>query len=273
MGDKVPDYKDEEVNTEYPEFANDKGVEVTDEMILRSYMRYRDSTLGYAETIDRDFTRKGDRKKVKRYRVKIGEYQRGETPKDMSRLLSLSDLNKVDQGDKTLFTVGNYKTAGEASSRAESLKKDGFDEAEVIKRNKKGEYEPVSEKEAVSQTTPTTTNKVESGAGGAGSEDSKKVEEPVEKELVFRVQLGAFKKKPEGEKFNKIPNLFVVEANGYYRYMTGSFDNFNDAAKHKVKMTVEGFKGAFVVAYKNGRRVSLKSVGVESLNSDPIIGK
>ena len=65
-GDGVPDYLDEEVNTEYPEFANDKGVEMTDDMIYESYLRYQDSTLEFAEVIEREFT--GQRKDKRRRR-------------------------------------------------------------------------------------------------------------------------------------------------------------------------------------------------------------
>ena len=92
-------------------------------------------------------------------------------------------------------------------------------------------------------------------------------------EVVFRVQLGAFKNEPTSSKYREIPQLFVIEANGVYRYMSGSFATFEEAAAHKVQMVVKGYKDAFVVAYKGGKRVSLKSVGVESLSSDPIIGQ
>ena len=92
-------------------------------------------------------------------------------------------------------------------------------------------------------------------------------------EVVFRVQLGAFKNQPTEDNFKSIPNLFVVESGGFYRYMSGAFNNFNQAARHKVEMIVEGYKGAFVVAYKNGKRVPLKSVGVNPIDSDPLIGE
>tara|TARA_R110002096_G_scaffold421442_4_gene627150 strand:+ start:8325 stop:10106 length:1782 start_codon:yes stop_codon:yes gene_type:complete len=261
-GDGVPDYKDEEMNTRYPEFANDKGVEVTDEMIYRSYMRYKDSTLEFAETIERDFTGKR-RKSAPKYRIKIGEYTRGETPKDMSKLLGISDLSKVDQEDKTLYTVGNYKTQLEASSRLNQLKQQGFNEAEIVKKDAKGVY-IASEITSSSPITPTQST---------SGETTTTEELPKTDEVVFRVQLGAFKNKPTSENYSKIPNLLIEESNSYFRYLSGSFNNFGDAAKHKVKMIVEGYKGAFVVAFKGGERVSLKSVGVESLNSDPIIGK
>ncbi len=259
-GDGIADYLDEEINSEYPEFANDKGVSLTDEMIYRSYMRYKDSTLEFAETIERDFTGRR-RKKQNLYRVKVGEYNKGESPKDMSLLLSLSDLSKVDQGEKTIYTVGNYKTLPEASDRATDLKKKGFNPTDVVKRNSKGQFITV---------IASTPNDVDLN-GNSG--DSSPTKNENNNQVVFRVQLGAFKTKPTDAKYQKIQNLFIVEANGYYRYMSGSYTVFNDVAKHKVKMIVAGFKGAFVVAYKNGKRVSLKSVGVKSISSDPIIGK
>lgn len=264
-GDGVPDYKDEEINSRYPEFANDKGVEMTDDMIYESYMRYLDSALAFAEVIERNFSeRKINNRK---YRVKVGEYNKGETPEDMSTLLSLRDLNKIDQGDKTLYTVGNYKTIPEAVQRENQLKSQGFKDTDVLKRNSKGEYTSAG----LSQQITQDITKGEEIDESSTIEGVQKEEDP--NEVVFRVQLGAFKTKPTDSKYNEIPNLFIMEANGFYRYMSGSFSDFNSAAKHKVKMIVKGFKGAFVVAYKGGKKVSLKSVGVESINSDPLIGK
>src|SRR5690606_36185115 len=53
--DGIPDYLDEEVNSRRPYLTNDQGVELTDEMILHSYMRFIDSTYEYVEVIERDF--------------------------------------------------------------------------------------------------------------------------------------------------------------------------------------------------------------------------
>lgn len=256
-GDGIADYKDEEINSKYPNFTNDKGVSLTDDMIYKSYMLYKDSTLEFAETIERDFT--GKQKNRNLYRIKVGEYNKGEAPKDMSLLLSLSDLSKVDQGDRTLYTVGNYKTLPEAATRAGELKNQGFNPTDVIKRDSKGQYATVL------SSTPKSSDVKDETTAAIENQNIDKV--------VFRVQLGAFKSKPTESKYQKVPNLFIVETNGYYRYMSGSFTDFNSAAKHKVLMIVNDFKGAFVVAYKNGKRVSLKSVGVDSISSDPIIGK
>lgn len=257
-GDGIADYLDEEINTKYPQFANDKGVGLTDEMIYESFMRYQDSSLEFAEVIQRDF--RGDAKTYKKYRVKVGEYKRGEEPPNLNALLSLSDLKKVDQGDISIYTVGNYKTLKEANQRIESLKNSGFD-SEVVKRDPSGRISSMNEEEQ--QILAIAANEVKDNTATLAKEEG----------VAFRVQLGAFKKKPTTDKFKNIPGLFIIESNGIYKYMSGSFSTFEEAAKHKVRMVVAGFQGSFVVAYKDGQRVKLRTVGVKPIESNPLIGQ
>ncbi|MFN4235491.1 MAG: SPOR domain-containing protein [Bacteroidia bacterium] len=87
------------------------------------------------------------------------------------------------------------------------------------------------------------------------SNDSKDV-------IVFRVQLGAYKSKISKNIFTDVNDLVVITTEeGLTKYLTGSFTNFNDAAKHKVNMLLKGYSGAFIVAYKNGKRVPLSEAG------------
>ncbi len=272
--DGVPDYKDDEVNTEYPEFANDKGVELTDDMIYESYLKYIDSTGATAEIIERNFRGRGARKPT--YKVQLGKYSSGDTPDEIGKFLNLSDLNKIDQEDQMIFAAGNFSSLANAKKRRSQLINQGFNNLIIIKKNLNGSYteigEAVSSDNSSGETNITsTTTPASSETNNTETNTPKKVEET--NEVVFRVQLGAFRNKPTSENYTQIPDLIVVESGGFYRCMSGSFDNFADAAAHKVKMGLEGYKGAFVVAYKNGKRVSLKSVGINPIKSDPIIGK
>lgn len=80
--------------------------------------------------------------------------------------------------------------------------------------------------------------------------------------IVFRVQLGAYKSKISKNIFADINDLVVITTeDGLTKYLTGSFSNFNDAAKHKVNLLLKGYTGAFIVAYKNGKRVPLSEAG------------
>jgi cell division protein FtsN len=52
--------------------------------------------------------------------------------------------------------------------------------------------------------------------------------------------------------------------------MTGSFTTFDAAAKHKVEMLLKGYQGAFITAYKDGKRVTLKEAGATPQKKDDI---
>tara|TARA_B110000503_G_C7134279_1_gene408153 strand:+ start:226 stop:2010 length:1785 start_codon:yes stop_codon:yes gene_type:complete len=262
-GDGIADYLDEEINSEYPQFANEKGISLTDEMIYKSYMSYKDSTLEFAEIIQRDFAGNsptGYTKTYKKYRIKIGEYNRGEEPENLNVLLSVVDLKKVDQRDKSIYTVGNYKTLKDANVRVEALKNSGFN-PEVVKRDPSGAISGINEQEQEILAIAAST--IDKNTSTLAKEEG----------LAFRVQLGAFKEKPTSAKYNNIPDLFIIESDGVYKYMSGSFLTFQEAAKHKIRIVVAGFEGSFVIAYKDGQRVKLNTVGVKQIESNPLIGK
>ena len=255
-GDGIADYLDQEINSKYPQFANEKGISMTDEMIYESYMRYQDSSLEFAEVIQRDFRGdlSGDSRIYNKYRIKVGEYNTSEEPPNLNELLSLADLKKVDQDGKSIYTVGNFRNLKDANLRLESLKNSGF-EAEVIKRDPSGKISSMNEEEQ--QILAIAANEVDENTKALAKESG----------IAFRVQLGAFKQKPNSAKYKNIPGLFIIDSNGIYKYMSGSFSSFEEAAKYKVKMVVAGFNGAFVVAYKDGERVKLRTVGVKPIES------
>src|SRR5690554_1116435 len=250
-GDGIPDYLDAEPFSINPHLTNGMGIEVTDDMLYESYLRFNDSTLKYAEVINRSF---GERKKnASKYRIQIEEHRSGEAPKDIGRLLSLADMEKLEQGNNTIYTVGNYATVSQANARASEMKDLGFDKVAILEKNEEGTY-------------VNTNRDIIPMSNTMASTISKEI-------VVFRVQLGAFKNKPSDGLFTGIKDLIVVEEGGLLRFMTGSFDSFESAARYKLQMVIKGYKGAFVVPYKNGNRVTLESVGVNVLDSNPLIGR
>lgn len=80
--------------------------------------------------------------------------------------------------------------------------------------------------------------------------------------IVLRVQLGAYRNRLSKSVYKDINDLIEVHTDdGLYKYMTGSYTNFDDAAKHKVDMLLKGYNGAFITAYKDGKRISLMEAG------------
>jgi chromosome segregation ATPase len=78
---------------------------------------------------------------------------------------------------------------------------------------------------------------------------------------VFRIQVGAFKNVPS--RFNQYSDLFVEEAGGLKKVLLGAYRDYEQAKVRLSQLKREGYPGAWVVGYINGRRVSLK----EALNN------
>ncbi|MFK8038491.1 MAG: hypothetical protein AB8B74_09390 [Crocinitomicaceae bacterium] len=77
--------------------------------------------------------------------------------------------------------------------------------------------------------------------------------------LVYKVQVGAFRKPLPPQTFNKFaPISGQVINSGVTRYMVGYFTNFSpaDIAKSEIR-GIGGYGDAFVVAYYNGERISI----------------
>ncbi|MBK6834020.1 MAG: hypothetical protein IPG89_07005 [Bacteroidetes bacterium] len=74
--------------------------------------------------------------------------------------------------------------------------------------------------------------------------------------VTYKVQLGAFSSSPAKSKFPGV-NFTVTEEGGYFKAVSGNFNNIDDALKHKSELSAKGYQG-FIVAYKNGQRIGLK---------------
>ncbi|MEA3316545.1 MAG: hypothetical protein U9R54_01145 [Bacteroidota bacterium] len=77
-------------------------------------------------------------------------------------------------------------------------------------------------------------------------------------EIVFKVQIAASVKKISIDKLKKIyclnENIYVVKEDVWYKYSIGVYSTFTDASETRKKSCVTG---AFVVAYKNGKKLSI----------------
>lgn len=89
----------------------------------------------------------------------------------------------------------------------------------------------------------------------------------VSNELVFRLQVGAFKEKLSAQSaFVKgLGNAKInIEegSNGYYRYLMGEFNRLEDAQELERTLKQQGYSKAFIVPYAKGER--LKSTPEEA---------
>ena len=64
--------------------------------------------------------------------------------------------------------------------------------------------------------------------------------------------------------------LVLKGEDGLTRYLTGSYDNIQQAAGRKIDVLLEGFEGSFIVAYRGGKRISLEEAGNVTSDVAPV---
>ncbi|MCB0771527.1 MAG: thrombospondin type 3 repeat-containing protein [Flavobacteriales bacterium] len=247
--DGVPDHADDELNTVAGAPVDARGVAITDEALLKAWLAYRDS--GNVNMVTSRVESFGPMKPafvpVKRvYVVKVGSQLEKINEDVIQKLLSLPDIRTVEHGDTTFFVVGSYDKIPEALRRELELR--GMGVEGVVMAEENGRLIDVS-----NETDPLRASEenVPSSAGPTG-------------EIIVRVQLGAFRYPLSKNIFSEIGDLVTIKGDdGLTRYYTGSFKEVNPAAAHKVQMLLKGFNGAFLVAFRDGKRISMQEAGAK----------
>ncbi|TDQ27701.1 N-acetylmuramoyl-L-alanine amidase family protein [Tenacibaculum caenipelagi] len=93
-------------------------------------------------------------------------------------------------------------------------------------------------------------------------ETLKKEVEPTPKktssEVEFKVQIAASRKKLPTNSFKGLQNVESLFLDDYYKYYYGNSSNFSEIKKVLATAKSKGYKDAWVVAFKNGERISIK---------------
>ncbi len=109
---------------------------------------------------------------------------------------------------------------------------------EIIVQNKKVENKKIIETKEKTQQLPPTSKIPVTAA-------------PISLGKTYRVQIGAFSQKPKIESVPEIST--IVLENGITKYFSGNFESYEDANKRKKEMIEQGFAGAFIVQFENGK--------------------
>jgi len=90
--------------------------------------------------------------------------------------------------------------------------------------------------------------------------DSSPVKQIVSSEIIYKVQISASSKKIVLESFNfkGLKSLSREKSGKLFRYFYGETNNYKAALRMQKEAVSVGFAGSFVVAYKNGVRISVK---------------
>lgn len=257
--DGVPDYLDLEPNTTLGATVNADGVALNDDHFAEMLKVYQGES---SHQVIRSSTSTADveRNKVimaareKGYRFTI--LQTGEfTNEQLAQVLSIPKVKTIIEEGVMTYYAGDYTSSIDFLGVAQQLRDAGIEYS--VEYNKGGKLAQVDENVLFMD------------------EDYETFAALYNNDIItFRVQIGAFSKAVSPKLFKDIPDVLVIPGtDGLTRYSSGAYNNIQDAAEHRVNLLLKGYEGAFVSAYRGGRRISLKEAGATVTTNEDLSTK
>jgi hypothetical protein len=277
--DGVPNHADDELASPLGIEVNMKGVALTDEYWQNWYNVYMDSgNVVKTEILDNFYSVKKDSSSVNKpepsknelqYTIELVRYT-GPVPDDeMAYLLSIGDIKSTVLPDNStvLYTAGTYIDFQNAIKRRDEFIAEGI-KSSRIGYFKNGDFIALSNDEInkLLDSKKAETNAAISTSTANGKENSisinadAQVNEFAKGDIVYRVQLGAYKNRISEQIFKNAGTVVELKTDdNYYRYATKGFKTIQSAANAKADLVLEGYGDAFITAYKDGKRIAMNT--------------
>ena len=273
-----------------------KGVTMTDDDHIENFRRYKDSIGEFTDwdTLLRTWgsdprslktliDTKTLKPKAKELYIVVGSDIQGVSEDELWKQLANRDFQVKESGDSILYVMGGYDPNMVADVIKE-LEEDSVQVQGVVEINDQDEVIPVDVEEivesieAVNETvdnTPSVDKNSNNNDQNNNLTNESQIPETRDDEFVpvidpetqlasFRIQIGAFSRKISKSVFADLPEVVSVKGDdGLYRYFSGSYTDKVKAASHKVNLTTSGYNDAFIVAFKDGKRVTLREAGFD----------
>ena len=286
--DGIADYLDKEKNSLSGAIVNEKGETLKEDQFKSKYEQGEVASREFANFYNESEISRDDFKSINayliakanafnnlydtqsskdkelglRYKIQLAVYNDGVPARMINRLLSLEDLESFTENNgNVIYAVGSYLTIDDALGREFELEQRGFNNLTILEyeNGNLSIYTPPSaiEEPVVEESNDTLTPIDSSNISNDEKEDIIQPQANIES-TVYRVQIGAFNIKLSEKIFEGVDNVVSFKGNdGLVRYMTGSFNNYSDAINYRSQMRSRGFDDAFVVTFKDGKRVPL----------------
>jgi hypothetical protein len=276
-GDGIPNHRDDEPATTKGSPVNDRGVTQSDEYWKEWYAAYMNDTLpsnvlteqvGNIYAADYQKTKKKKKKGEKEkdnYTVELVRYT-GSIPSDeLAFLLSIGDItsNTLPDGTTVVYTSGNYDKLSYAIKRRDEFRQEGNKGAGVSKI-KGRDIIPIPENELEVLLKNELEDLMNVNVDSASTR-----EDFGKSDVVYRVQLGAFKNKISTSVFNTSAGVLELKTGeSIFRYVTKGYRSIEEAAAVRADLVVQGYSDAFVTAYKEGKRIPLNQTKATTVDKD-----
>lgn len=174
--------------------------------------------------------------------------------------LSPVSTEKLADGS-TAHLYGNFSTTEQADKGLKMAQSKGFTKSLVVayQNGVRMSYETAKEmlktgKRPAGGGTTTEVNPNASGSGSSGTGGNI----AAVKGTVYCVQVGYFNEAVgAGELKNVSQPYYEKTSDGKYRYFSGAYTDYQQAVNEQKRLRSAGYPDAFVVAYRDGRRVTL----------------
>ena len=273
--DGVMNSKDKELLTLEGVIVNEYGVTMTDDDFMLAYKKYLDSTGEYSvwDTIlnisysgpispKLKFDKKIKYNAQKELFIVIGSDVKGISSDELWEKLADRDFQVKESGDSIMYVLGGYDE-NELSTKIKELEDNNVEVQGIVEISADDEIIALEEEE-VEQIMNNPVSTTNNSTKNESSTEFVPVIEPNDNSPTFRVQIGAFNRKIKNSIFKDIPNIVGIKGDdGLFRFFSGSFTNKSKAASHKIDLTLSGYNDAFIVAFQNGKRITLKEAGFE----------
>ena len=274
--DGVMNSKDDELLTVEGVIVNENGVTMTDDDFMLAYKKYRDSTGEYSEwdtilniSYSGPISPKlmiGEKIKFKPKKelfIVIGSDVKGVSSDELWEKLAERDFQVKESGDSVIYVIGGYDEK-ELSTKIKEMDDNSIAVQGIVEISSDDEIKSLDQKEIEEIMNTTERIKDKSSINNKNSSEFVPPKKPNDNSPTFRVQIGAFNRKIKKSIFKDIPNVVGLKGDdGLYRFFSGSYNDKSKAASHKVELTITGYNDAFIVAFQNGKRITLKEAGFE----------
>lgn len=214
---------------------------------------YLDQSITLSTKIQNEFTNKLDRKNRG---VKQGPFLVLNQTSMPSILTELGFISYKPEGEYLNSDKGQEELAKAISDAILNYKKEYFGGTNVIVDEKPSKVT----NEKVEKDTPVVQNK----SNTKEVEKAKVVitNEPIpdSKGITFKIQISASGKKLDlvPQNFNGLSPVSVVDEKGLYKYYFSQTSNYDEAKKYLSEAKNKGYESSFIVAFKNGNKISIQ---------------
>lgn len=182
------------------------------------------------------------------YRVQIGAFAKAPNEKAFENLPNVVSI-KGDDG-LTRYYSGVYSSYREAAEAKIDILATGYGGAFVVAFK-------AGNKVALGNINTVSLNKTQKES----LKSNQALTEEQKNNLKFKVQVGSYSKQVPAEMLEKFMELGNVEqvkgVKGQIKYVAGSYDNYEDAAKYKKELVSKGYKGCYVVGVYYGKVITV----------------